>query len=193
MKGTSQRRSKNGSSSLRAIVSPTKPSLSSSRSFLEQVHTKGLNQLHQLLEGEQWVAVEVPPSIQAIADRMVAKCAAANDYNSSPTPSPTASPSKVVMTMPLPTSSSVPHREDSGGASSNGPPRLPASDSAPLPPPVPSASAQLQLLGRGFPVVTSSLILLKLLDEYLVLQVRMGISFCVERIELSFDTCFSKT
>eukprot|EP00955_Chlamydomonas_euryale_P021227 224694-Chlamydomonas_euryale.AAC.1 len=52
-----------GSSALRSALQ------AQCRSYLDSVHTKGLTQLSQLLEGEQWVAVEVPPSVQDIANR----------------------------------------------------------------------------------------------------------------------------
>ena len=140
-----------------------------SRSFLEQVHTKGLNQLHQLLEGEQWVAVDVPPSVQVIADRLMAKCvSAASSWAGGEANSPgTTSPMK------LPSSASAPyHPSSTHAARPGGPTALPASVSVPATPPNGMASGQLQLLGRRFPVVTSGLILLKLLDQYLELQVR---------------------
>ncbi|GAX73142.1 hypothetical protein CEUSTIGMA_g595.t1 [Chlamydomonas eustigma] len=108
------------------------------RALLEQVHAKGLNQLQQLLEGEQWTAVEVPGSIQAIVDRLMARCTAKGDDGGS---TPSAFEAAAGGSL----------KEIQGGEHA-------------------AASTQLHLLGRKFHVVTSSLILLKLLDEYMVLQ-----------------------
>jgi hypothetical protein len=118
-----------------------------SRALLEQVHSKGLNQLQQLLEGEQWTAVEVPGSIQAIVNRLMVRCTAKGDD------------AGTALSAPEEVWSS--NMESAKGETQEGG--------------LVTSSAQLQLLGRKFHVVTSSLILLKLLDEYMVLQV-----ICVE-------------
>ena len=117
------------------------------------------------------MAVEVPPSVQAIVDRMLARCAALSQGGvGAGIVSPTAArpgPSTVVSNGG---SAGPQDAHDDPGRS------LPANaESIPRPSlPSVSSAAHLQLLGLGrFPVVTSSLTLLKLLDEYLVLQVML--------------------
>ena len=113
-------------------------------------------QLQQLLEGEQWVAVEVPASVQAIADRLLARCASLSQGGISPSSS-----------APAVASTRGEGRAADGQNAADGEAAGASSSAAASV----ASAAQLHLLGRRFPVVTSSLILLKLLDEYLLLQV----------------------
>ena len=127
-------------------------------------------QLQQLLEGEQWVEVEVPASVQAIADRLLARCAALSQGGGggggSSSPSSSSAPAAVATRGEgvARDGQNASDKEAAGTPSS-------ASAAAALSSSVAASAAQLHILGRRFPVVTSSLILLKLLDEYLLLQV----------------------
>ncbi|KAF6266668.1 Vps54-like protein-domain-containing protein [Scenedesmus sp. NREL 46B-D3] len=112
------------------------------KGLLEASHARAMNQLQHLLESEQWVAVEVPGSFQAIMDRLVARCGeGAALLDSRQPPAPPAQGST--------TADAAAGAGDGGGSESR--------------------SARLQLCGKSFHLVNSGLMLLKMLDEYMSL------------------------
>lgn len=124
------------------------------KGLLDSSHARAMNQLQHLLESEQWVAVEVPGSFQAIVDRLVARCGEGAALLQEPRTAAAGA-----------------------GSSSGGTPRV-SSDrgAAPAAPssgvadgPSESHSPTLQLSGKSFHLVNSALMLLKMVDEYMAL------------------------
>jgi hypothetical protein len=110
------------------------------KGLLDASHARAMNQLQHLLESEQWVAVEVPGSFQAIVDRLIARCgegAALLDGRQLPAPAAA--------------QGSTPAADAADDGSSE------------------ARSATLQLCGKSFHLVNSGLMLLKMLDEYMSL------------------------
>jgi hypothetical protein len=104
-----------------------------------------MNQLQHLLESEQWVAVEVPGSFQAIIDRLIARCgegAALLD-------------GRQILAPAAPNDSTPAAESAAADAAADG-----SSE---------ARSATLQLCGKSFHLVNSGLMLLKMLDEYMSL------------------------
>jgi hypothetical protein len=113
------------------------------KGLLDASHARAMNQLQHLLESEQWVAVDVPGSFQAIVDRLVARCgegAALLDGRQLPAPAAALG--------------SIPAADTADAADGS------SSE---------AHSATLQLCSKSFHLVNSGLMLLKMLDEYMSL------------------------
>mmetsp|Transcript_10458 Transcript_10458/g.22439 ORF Transcript_10458/g.22439 Transcript_10458/m.22439 type:complete len:1189 (-) Transcript_10458:119-3685(-) len=133
------------------------------KAFLENVHAKNMMQLQHLLEAEQWVTVEVPASFQDIVQKLLDRCSALAQGVMRPAPAPEAPGQGAA------DGRHSPFQSFTAGSSQTG--ELGATTAAPSGAPAPRAPTPvLQLLGKQFHIVNSSLIMLKLLQEYLSLH-----------------------
>ncbi|KAL6764938.1 hypothetical protein V8C86DRAFT_3022064, partial [Haematococcus lacustris] len=142
------------------------------RAFLEALHSRNVAQLQQLLEVEQWTATEVAPTFQAIVARLVA----AVTPGMGPTPhSSTRAGGHTSSLADTPSSSrrSTSELLAQGRDSSQGPGAAAAAQSSGgvggVGGAAPGPGGGVLLHGKRFTVVNTTLMLLKLLDEYLTL------------------------
>eukprot|EP00775_Hariotina_reticulata_P013694 gene13694-13816_t len=122
------------------------------KSLLDHQHQRCMNQLQHLLESEQWVAVEVPGSFQAIVDRLLSRCgegAALLDGRTTPGVAAAAAAGGGV------------DRAAGDVRSARNAAAAAGAD------PVEQRQAQLLLSGKSFHLVNSALMLLKLVEEYM--------------------------